>query len=138
MDTTRERSSGQRLTERQVKGCSVLARWRTRVRKRSGWPSVAALCLPIRNQQEKVRPPGGGKGLAAPGVRTQALPEALSCCASLSGLSVALIRPRGGPAVCQYWALPDPHPLHSDPCSTTLLSPSLIAGISHIPSRTRA
>lgn len=66
VDTTRERSSGQRLTEKQTKDCSVLAMWRTRLRKRSGWPWRAVLCLPIRNQQEKVRPPGGGNDLASP------------------------------------------------------------------------
>lgn len=56
----------QRLMEKQTKGCSVLARWRTRVRKRSGWPSMTLACRLIRNQQEKVRPPGGGNGLGAP------------------------------------------------------------------------
>lgn len=62
----------QRLMEKQTKGCSVLARWRTRVRKRSGWPSMTLACRLIRNQQEKVRPPGGGNGLGAPAGRTEA------------------------------------------------------------------
>lgn len=79
VDTTKERSSMQRLMEKQTKGCSVLARWRTRVRKRSGWPSMTLACRLIRNQQEKVRPPGGGKGLGAPSGRTEAQLHTLSC-----------------------------------------------------------
>lgn len=61
----------QRLTEKQIKGCSVLARWRTKVRKRSGWPSMTVACRLMRNQQEKVSPPGGGNGLGVPGGGTQ-------------------------------------------------------------------
>lgn len=56
------------------------------VRKRSGWPSVAGAVPADQEPAGEGQAAGRREGLAAPGVRTQALPEALSCCASLSRL----------------------------------------------------